>query len=47
VTAGTAGGATRDWLLGGMYELEVATERFTATATLTPPYDPDGTRIRG
>ena len=47
VEAGTPGAATRDWLLGGRYEIEVATERCAATPTLRPPYDPDGVRIKG
>ena len=47
VEAGTPGAATRDWLLGGRYEIEVATERYAATPTLRPPYDPDGVRIKG
>lgn len=47
VEAEAPGAATRDWLLGGRYELEIATERFPATPTLRPPYDPAGDRIRG
>jgi 4-methylaminobutanoate oxidase (formaldehyde-forming) len=38
--------ATDEWILGGTYELEIATERFSAAATLKPPYDPTGARIK-
>ncbi len=31
----------------GSYELELSTERFSATASLRPPYDPRGDRVRG
>jgi len=27
-------------------EIEIAAERFTATASLRPPYDPGGERVR-
>ena len=50
VDAGVDGGpgvATTDWLLDGRYEIEIALERFSATPTLRPPYDPSGSRIRG
>ena len=30
----------------GSYQIEVATERYPATATLRAPYDPDGKRVR-
>jgi 4-methylaminobutanoate oxidase (formaldehyde-forming) len=46
VEAPEAGGAVADWLLAGRYELEIATERFTATPHLRPPYDPTGARIK-
>ena len=46
VDAGEPGGATREWLLGATYEIEVATQRVPATPTLRPPYDPRGERIR-
>ena len=46
VDAPTPGGATKDWLLSGTYELEIATERHTAKATLVPPYDPTGARFK-
>lgn len=43
------GGApvTRDWLLGGSYEIEVAGERIPAEASLRPLYDPKSERVRG
>ncbi len=47
VDAGRPGEATTDWLLDGRYEIEIATERYPATPTLRPPYDPKGDRIRG
>ena len=47
VDAGEAGAATREWLLGGRYELEIATVRYAATPHLRPPFDPDGARIKG
>ncbi len=46
VDAREPGAATPDWLLGGRYDIEVATERFAATPFLRPPYDPKGVRIR-
>jgi 4-methylaminobutanoate oxidase (formaldehyde-forming) len=46
VDAGEPGAATAEWLLGGAYELEVATERFPATPFLRSPYDPTGARIK-
>ncbi len=39
-------GLTRDDLLSGSYELEVATERVPASVFLKAPYDPDNARIR-
>ncbi len=41
-----AAGVTSKWLLSGSYELEVATERVPAEATLKPLYDPSGARAR-
>ena len=41
-----AGGVSRDWLLAGRYELEVATERVPAEIHLAPLYDPKGERLR-
>ncbi len=46
VEAGAPGEATAEWLLGGSYELEIATERFAARPSLRPPYDPTGARVR-
>jgi heterotetrameric sarcosine oxidase gamma subunit len=40
------GPVTADWIAAGRYELEVATQRFDATASLRPPYDPTNARIR-
>ena len=39
-------GVTADWVLAGSYELEVATERVRAEATLSPLYDPTNTRVK-
>ena len=39
-------GVTRDWLLAGAYELEVANERVPATASLQPLYDPTNARVK-
>ena len=41
------GPVTADWVAGGTYELEIATERYAATASLRAPYDPSNRRIRG
>jgi 4-methylaminobutanoate oxidase (formaldehyde-forming) len=38
--------ADRDWILSGVYEIEVAGERVGATASLEPFYDPKSTRPR-
>jgi 4-methylaminobutanoate oxidase (formaldehyde-forming) len=46
VDAGAPGAATRGWLLGGLYELEIASVRYAAKPSLQPPYDPTGARIR-
>ena len=40
------GGVTADWVLAGTYELEVATGRVPAQATLSPLYDPSNTRVK-
>ena len=39
-------GVTAAYVLGGTYELEVATERVPAEVSLRPFYDPPGARIR-
>jgi sarcosine dehydrogenase len=39
-------GVTRDWVLSGSYELEVATERHQAAVTMSPLYDPTNSRIK-
>ena len=38
---------TPEWVAAGTYELEVATERFSASASVRPLYDPTSSRIRG
>ena len=40
-------GVSREWIFAGRYELEVAGERVPAEPFLKPPYDPEGTRVRG
>ena len=45
VDAGEPGAATSEWLLGGRYELEIATVRYPATPHLRPPFDPQALRI--
>jgi len=40
-------GVTRDYVLGGTYELEVAGERAPAEVTLAPLYDRKGLRVKG
>ena len=42
----TEPGASDDDILGGNYEIEVATERFAAEASLSPMYDPGNEKIR-
>jgi 4-methylaminobutanoate oxidase (formaldehyde-forming) len=39
-------GVTADWVLAGTYELEVATGRVAAQATLSPLYDPTNARVK-
>jgi 4-methylaminobutanoate oxidase (formaldehyde-forming) len=39
-------GVTADWVLAGTYELEVATGRVAAQATLSPLYDPSNSRVK-
>ena len=41
-----ADGVTRDWVLAGTYELEVAGVRVPAEATLQPLYDPSNSRVK-
>jgi 4-methylaminobutanoate oxidase (formaldehyde-forming) len=40
-------GVDAAFLRAGRWELEIATERFPATARLEPPYDPASARVRG
>ncbi|MEM7190982.1 MAG: FAD-dependent oxidoreductase [Pseudomonadota bacterium] len=40
-------GVSRDYVMSGQYELEVATERVPAEVSLKPLWDPDGAEIRG
>jgi 4-methylaminobutanoate oxidase (formaldehyde-forming) len=46
VGTGEPGAVTPEWILGGRYEVEIADERFAATPSLKPFYDPTGERIR-
>jgi 4-methylaminobutanoate oxidase (formaldehyde-forming) len=41
-----AAGVDDAFLRSGRWELELATERFAATASLQPPYDPTSARVR-
>jgi glycine cleavage system aminomethyltransferase T len=40
------GKADRDWLGRGTYQVAIGGERYDASASLQPPYDPSGARIR-
>jgi heterotetrameric sarcosine oxidase gamma subunit len=40
------GPVTVDWLAAGTYEIEIAAERFAASASFRAPYDPTNARIR-
>jgi glycine cleavage system aminomethyltransferase T/glycine/D-amino acid oxidase-like deaminating enzyme len=40
------GKADRDWLSQGKYQVAIGGERYDATVSLLPPYDPTGARIR-
>jgi hypothetical protein len=40
------GKADRDWLSLGRYQVAIGGERYDATVSLQPPYDPSGARIR-
>jgi sarcosine dehydrogenase len=42
-----ADGVTADFILGGTYELEVASERVAAQVHLEPLYDPQNMRVKG
>jgi len=42
-----AGGVRRDWLEAAAFSIEIGWERFAATASLAPFYDPANKRIRG
>jgi 4-methylaminobutanoate oxidase (formaldehyde-forming) len=39
-------GVDAAFVRAGRWELEIATERFRATAQLEPPYDPTSARVR-
>ena len=39
-------GVDAAFIRAGEYEIEIAMERFSASATLRPPYDPRGARVR-
>lgn len=39
-------GVSRDWVLAGRYELEVATERVPVEVSLSPLYDPTNHRVK-
>ncbi len=40
-------GVDAAFVRAGRWELEIATDRFLATARLEPPYDPTSARVRG
>jgi len=40
-------GVTSEWLAGGKFEVEIATRRYPAVASLRPFYDPGRTRVKG
>ncbi len=40
------GGVTKEWLASNSFEVDIAGERFPATLSLRPFYDPDRARIR-
>ncbi len=40
------GGVDADFINAGSYEIEVACQRFSATASLKPFYDPQSLRIK-
>ena len=39
-------GVDDDFIGDGTYEIEISSKRFSASASLRPPYDPDGVRIK-
>jgi 4-methylaminobutanoate oxidase (formaldehyde-forming) len=39
-------GVTKEWLDAGVFEIEVATERIPATASIRSFYDPRNERVR-
>ena len=39
-------GVSKDFIESGIYEIEIAAERFPATASLAPPYDSERIRVR-
>jgi 4-methylaminobutanoate oxidase (formaldehyde-forming) len=41
-----SGITSRDWVLGGTYEIEVAGERVAARVSLEPFYDPKSLRVK-
>ena len=41
-----SGAADKRWIESGTWEIDLAGERFPATASLRPPYDPAGQRVR-
>nr|ABZ09414.1 putative glycine cleavage T-protein (aminomethyl transferase) [uncultured marine microorganism HF4000_APKG8C21] len=41
-----AEGVDTEFIRGGTYEIEIATERFPASPSLRPPYDPRSLRVR-
>ncbi len=40
------GVATKEWLDAGRYQVAIGGERYDATVSLRPPYDPSGARTR-
>ena len=40
------GGVDPEFVRSGSYEVELSTERFSASASLRPPYDPKSERVR-
>jgi 4-methylaminobutanoate oxidase (formaldehyde-forming) len=44
--ADPSGITSREWVLGGTYEIEVAAERVAARVSLEPFYDPKSLRVK-